>query len=127
MLYGQGDDMPEEDDKITTKYGVVEQFTGSDIKFMPIPPHKIQRIPDRKDLEILVQQFHKNIGEEHKMMKENFMERVRVDKEKHEDTPDPVNIFQKDFEMIALKLNSECELLQYTYLEVWSGLLEALP
>jgi hypothetical protein len=124
ILYGPGDDMPEEDDK----YGVVEQFTGSDIMFMPMPPHNIQRIPDRKDLKMRVQLFHKDIGVEHKMMKEYFIERVRVDKEIEEDTPDPVNIFQKDSELfIALKLNSECELLQCTYLGVWPGLLDALP
>jgi hypothetical protein len=62
------------------------------------------------------------------MMKEYFMERVRVDKEVHEDSPDPENVFQKDNELyVALKLISECELLQYTYLYPWPGFLEALP
>jgi hypothetical protein len=62
------------------------------------------------------------------MMKEYFMERVGVDKEVHEDSPDPENIFQKDNELyVALNLNSECELLQYTYLGAWPGFLEALP
>jgi hypothetical protein len=28
------EDMPEKDDKVTTKYGVVELFTRSDIEFM---------------------------------------------------------------------------------------------
>jgi hypothetical protein len=88
--------LPEEDVKATTKFGVVEQLTGSDIGFMPIPPHNIQRIRYRKDLEMRVQLFHMDTGVEHKMMKEYLMERVRVDKEIHEDTPDPVNIFQKD-------------------------------
>jgi hypothetical protein len=56
------------------------------------------------------------------------MERVRVDKEVHEHLPDPENIFQKDNELyVTLKLNSECELLQYTYLGAWPGFLEALP
>jgi hypothetical protein len=60
------------------------------------------------------------------MMKEYFMERLRADKEKHEDIPDSANIFQKDELFIALKLNSECELLQYTYLGVWAGTLEVV-
>jgi hypothetical protein len=113
---------------ISTKYRVVEQFTGSDIEFMPMPPHNIQRIPDRRDLEMRVQLFHKDTGVKHKMMKEYFMERIRVDEEIHKDSPDPLNIFQKDYELfIALNLNSECELLPYNYLEEWPGLLEALP
>jgi hypothetical protein len=58
------------------------------------------------------QLFHKDTEVLHKMMKEYFVERVRVDKEVHEDSPDPENIFQNDNELyVALKLNSECELL----------------
>jgi hypothetical protein len=57
-----------------------------------MPPHNVQRIPDRNDLGMRAQLFHKDTEVLHKMMKEYFMERVRVDKEVHEDSPDPQNI-----------------------------------
>jgi hypothetical protein len=52
ILHSQDNDIAEGDDKVTTMFGVVEQFTASDIKFMTMPPYNIQRIPDRKDLEM---------------------------------------------------------------------------
>jgi hypothetical protein len=57
-----------------------------------MPPHNVQRIPDRNDLGMRVQLFHKDTEVLHRMMKEYFMERVRVDKEVHEHLPDPENI-----------------------------------
>jgi hypothetical protein len=113
ILYGHEDDIPEKGEMITTKYGVVEQFTRNGIEFMPMPPYKIQRIPDMRDLEMRVQLFHKDAEVEHKLMKEYLIE--------NDDLPEPVDIFQKINKLfIALKFNSECELLQYTW---WSKTL----
>jgi hypothetical protein len=36
ILYGQNYDIAKEDDNATTKFGAVEQFTGSDIQFVPM-------------------------------------------------------------------------------------------
>jgi hypothetical protein len=48
------------------------------------------------------------------MMKEYFMERVRVDKETHKDSPDPVNILkrQRVIHYTQVELNNDlCILL----------------